>query len=167
MQETWIQSLGWEDPLEKEVATHSSILAWRIPWTEEPGGLQSMESQRVGHNSDFDTHLHYICYGCLWSVTFDVTNTIVSGHHKPLPHKTVNLTDKWCVCYDNSSDPLFPWLSLLLRPPYSLRHDNIEMRPINNLTTASSCSTEKRSQWMLQTSLLSCLRNCHSHPNIQ
>ena len=42
MQETWVQSLGWEDPLEKEMATHSSILAWRIPWTEEPGGLESM-----------------------------------------------------------------------------------------------------------------------------
>ena len=44
MQETWVRSLGWEDPLEKEVATHSSILAWRIPWTRESGGLQSMES---------------------------------------------------------------------------------------------------------------------------
>ena len=42
MQETWVQSLGWEDPLEKEMATHSSVLAWRSPWTEEPGGLQSM-----------------------------------------------------------------------------------------------------------------------------
>ncbi|MES9130246.1 hypothetical protein ABEQ10_11990, partial [Cutibacterium acnes] len=50
MQETWVQSLGWEDPLEKEMATHSSILAWRIPWTEEPGGLQSMGSQRVRHD---------------------------------------------------------------------------------------------------------------------
>ena len=50
MQETWIQSLGQEDPLEKEMATHSSILAWEIPWTEEPGGLQSMGSQRVGYN---------------------------------------------------------------------------------------------------------------------
>ena len=47
MQETWVQSLGWEDPLEEEKATHSSILAWRIPWTEEPGGLQSTGSQRV------------------------------------------------------------------------------------------------------------------------
>ena len=46
MQETQVQSLGWEDPLEKEVATHSSLLAWRIPWTKEPGGLQSMGSQR-------------------------------------------------------------------------------------------------------------------------
>ena len=50
MQETRVQSLGWEDPLEKEMATHSSILAWRIPWTEELGRLQSMGSQRVGHN---------------------------------------------------------------------------------------------------------------------
>ena len=49
MQETWVQSLGWEDLLEKEMATHSSILAWKIPWTEEPGRLQSMGSQRVGH----------------------------------------------------------------------------------------------------------------------
>ena len=46
----WVQSLGWEEPLEEEMATHSSILAWSIPWTEEPGGLQSMGSQRVRHD---------------------------------------------------------------------------------------------------------------------
>ena len=50
MRETWVRSLGREDPLEKEMATHSSILAWRIPWMEELGGLQSMGSQRVGHD---------------------------------------------------------------------------------------------------------------------
>ena len=50
MQETWVQALGQEDPLEKEIATHSSILAWRIPLSEEPGGLQFMGSQKVGHN---------------------------------------------------------------------------------------------------------------------
>ena len=50
MQETQVRSLGWEDPLEKGTATHSSILAWRIPWTEEPGGLQSIGSQGVGHD---------------------------------------------------------------------------------------------------------------------
>ena len=50
MQETWVQSLGQEDPLEKGMATHSSVLAWRIPWTEEPGGLQSMGWQRVKHD---------------------------------------------------------------------------------------------------------------------
>jgi len=50
IEETLLQSLGQEDSLEKEMATHSSILAWKIPWTEEPVGLQSMESQRVGHD---------------------------------------------------------------------------------------------------------------------
>ena len=50
MQEARVQSLGWEDPPEEGMATHSSILAWRIPWTEEPGGLQSMGSHGVGHN---------------------------------------------------------------------------------------------------------------------
>ena len=48
--ETWVRFLGWEDTLEKEMAAHSTLLAWRIPWTEEPGGLQSMGSQRVRHD---------------------------------------------------------------------------------------------------------------------
>ena len=83
IQETWVQSLGWEDLLEKEMATHSSILAWKIPWTEEPARLQSMGSQRVGH--DWATSLFYFfnnilvwfCYwgdggfiGCLWEYYF-------------------------------------------------------------------------------------------------
>ena len=50
VRETQVQSLGWEDPLEEEMATHSSILAWKIPWTEEPGRLRSVGSQRVGHD---------------------------------------------------------------------------------------------------------------------
>ena len=50
MQETWVQSLGREDPLEEGMATHSSILVWEIPWTKEPGGLQSMGSQRIEHD---------------------------------------------------------------------------------------------------------------------
>ena len=50
MQQTWVRSLGWEDPLEKEMATHSSTLAWKIPWMEELGRLQPMGSQRVGHD---------------------------------------------------------------------------------------------------------------------
>ena len=58
MQETWVLSLGWEDPLEKEMATHSSTLAWKMPWMEEPGRLQSMGSQRVRH--DWATSLHKI-----------------------------------------------------------------------------------------------------------
>ena len=76
MQETWVQSLGWEDPLEKGKATHSSILAWRVPWTEEPGGLQSMGLQRVRHRlSDFhftpSSFLTFIYFQCLFIYLFD------------------------------------------------------------------------------------------------
>ena len=78
MQETRVQSLGQEDPLEKEMATHSSILAWRIPWTEEPGRLQSMESQSQTRLSDFTSpyvflnHLTYnkVCYHFYWFSIF-------------------------------------------------------------------------------------------------
>ena len=58
MWQTQVQSLGWEDPLEKQMAIHSSILAWEIPWTEEPGRVQSMGSQRVGHDRGTNTHTH-------------------------------------------------------------------------------------------------------------
>ena len=56
-QGTQVGSLGWEDPLEKEMATHTNILAWRVPWREKPGRLQSMGSQRVGHNRVTDTFI--------------------------------------------------------------------------------------------------------------
>ena len=71
MWETSVQSLGWEDPLEKGMATHSSFLAWRIPWTEEPGRLQSMGSQRVRYDRVTNTHRghcaieSYPCSECL------------------------------------------------------------------------------------------------------
>ena len=55
VQETWVQSLDWEDPLKKGMATHCSILAWRIPWAEEPGGLQHIGSQRVRHHRASNT----------------------------------------------------------------------------------------------------------------
>ena len=60
MQETWVRFLGQEDPLEKEMATHSSILAWRMPWTEEPGGLQSMESQESDTTERLNHHFHFL-----------------------------------------------------------------------------------------------------------
>ena len=63
MRETWVWFLGWEDPLEKELATHSSTFAWRIPWKEEPGRLQSMGLQRVGH--DWATSLHFEVFGII------------------------------------------------------------------------------------------------------
>ena len=59
VQQTWFQSLGWEYPLEKEMATHSNILAWRIPWTEKPGGLQSTGLQRVGDDLSNFTFFHF------------------------------------------------------------------------------------------------------------
>ena len=89
MWETQVWTLGWEDPLEKEMATHSSILAWRIPWTEEPGGLPSTGLQRVGH--DWATSLHFNllepqCYyfqstvllTLFLSFTFPFTNFFIS-----------------------------------------------------------------------------------------
>ena len=71
MWETWVQSLGWEDPLEKEMAIHSSTIAWKISWTEEPGRLQSMGSQRVGHDW-VTSHSHSECHiiGIMWYVAF-------------------------------------------------------------------------------------------------
>ena len=70
---TQVRSLGWEDPLEKEMATHSSILAWRIPWMEEPGGLQSMESQRVRHNwATFTSHARHSARLFTYIVTFNL-----------------------------------------------------------------------------------------------
>ena len=63
MQETWVPSVGWEDALEEGVATHSSILAWRIPWTEEPGRLRSMGLQRAGHILLIGLSTHQWRYG--------------------------------------------------------------------------------------------------------
>ena len=71
--EAWVRSLGWEDPLEEEMATHSRILAWRIPWREEPGVLQSMGLQRVGHNLRLNNiEVMTVSDMCVWtSVIFE------------------------------------------------------------------------------------------------
>ena len=70
MQETWVWSLCWEDPLEKEMATHASTLAWKIPWTAEPGKLQSMGLQRVRHDWATSPHLtKYIRYQLYWQIS--------------------------------------------------------------------------------------------------
>ena len=68
MWETWVWSLGWENPLEKRMSIHSSILAWDIPWTEEPGGLQSMGLQRVGHNWVTNRYIWNMDMNILWTV---------------------------------------------------------------------------------------------------
>ena len=86
MQETWVQFLCWEDPLEKEMATHTRILAWKIPWTEEPGRLQSMESQRVGHY--FVTKQPYSTYLIRFLATeldlFSFNRLIIFGFQSPV-----------------------------------------------------------------------------------
>ena len=76
MRETWVQSLGREDPLEKEMATHSSTLAWNIPWMEERGRLQSMELQRVGH--DFHYSLMETTASSHFSCTFESSEVIAT-----------------------------------------------------------------------------------------
>ena len=75
MKETWVQSLGWKDLLEKEMATHSSILAWRIPWTEEPGRLQSMGSRESDMTEQLSTHVQ-----CLLLLSYSSHLSSVKRH---------------------------------------------------------------------------------------
>ena len=72
MQETQVPSLGWEDLLEKGMAIQSNVLAWEIPWTEEPGGLQAMELQRVGHNLATKMHTTHLIIFLIFKFTFTV-----------------------------------------------------------------------------------------------
>ena len=90
MRETWVRSLGREDPLEKEMATYSSILAWRIPWTEEPGGLQSTGLPRVGHN---------------WATSLTYSNLQPAHPNPPLLFYYFHSTDKSIILHNllNSS----------------------------------------------------------------
>ena len=74
MQETWVQSLGWEDPLEKEMAIHSSTIAWKIPWRGEPGRLQSTGSQRVGQDFTFSPFTFTIYFQEKYSALFQDNN---------------------------------------------------------------------------------------------
>ena len=85
LQETWVQSLGLEDPLEKRVATHSSILAWRIPWTEEPGGLLHKGSQRVRHDwvTERQQQQHFVCV-CVLSHVWLYETPWTVAHQAPL-----------------------------------------------------------------------------------
>ena len=89
MQETQFRSLGWEDPLEKRMAIHSNILAWRIPWTEEPGRLLSTGSQRVGHDWVTNTHTQWwghhatICRGFTWSHGSAIQNMMLFKRNHP------------------------------------------------------------------------------------
>ena len=103
MRETRVWSLGREDPLEKESATHSSIHAWKIPWTEEPGGLQSMGSQRVGH--DWATSLHFFFIARLLAALLtkrlefhfsSITGIRINKHHSWIKKDVLGLEESIC-----------------------------------------------------------------------
>ena len=92
MQEIQVQSLGGNDTLENEIATHSSILAWEIPWTEEPDGLQCMESQRVGPDwACIPTTIGYSSFGCFVTIIPLVTVPFPIGHHSAQSMRTASL----------------------------------------------------------------------------
>ena len=104
MQETWVQSLCQEDPLEKELATHSSTLAWRIPWTEAPSKLQFMGSQRCGHDWATFTSLHFIPFS---------SRPPAPGNHCS-NFCSMNLTTADASCKWNHTVFVFLWLAYFI-----------------------------------------------------
>ena len=94
VQETRVWSLSWEDPLEKEMATHSGILAWKISWTEKPGGLQSMGLQRVGHDWATNTNALFINY-------LINLKSVHTGSTVEFLILNVSVSDEWIWCPDN------------------------------------------------------------------
>ena len=109
MLDTQVQSLGREDPLEKEMATHSSILAWRIPWREEPGRLQSMGSQRVGHNwaTSLSLSISSVTQSC--PTLCDPTNCSTPG--LPAHHQLPESTQTHVHWVSDAIQPSYPLLS--------------------------------------------------------
>ena len=106
MQETWVPFLGLENPLEEEMATHSSILAWRIPWTEEPSGLESLVSQRVGHIWETNTHWIFI-----YSKNYIYLNLLTSirNHYLKCVTQICHLSISYlCICAQSCSTPCDP-----------------------------------------------------------
>ena len=96
MRETWVRSLGREDPLEKEMVTLCSILAWRIPWMEKPGRLQSTSLQRVGHDCDFTFTLTF-CHICFLSLSLSLYIHIffLGGDSCPITSGCKKVSKKW------------------------------------------------------------------------
>ena len=138
MQETQVQSLGQEDALEEEMATHSSILAWEIPWTEEPGRLQSTGLQRVGHNW-VTKHIKIECLHCTWHCVKHFTSIIdyFKIHCLKAPNTALLLTHTqhaptWEPC---CSDMFFPRPSTWL--PHFIQASH-QIPPLIEVTTCHS-----------------------------
>ena len=154
MQETWVPSLSWEDTLEKETATHSSIIAWRIPWTEQPGRLQSTGSQRVGHawahignvcvHTHIDTcvcicvykYIHRHVYVCMCVYTHMCTRVCVcvcvSVHADPHTNDSVFETSTLISFLGGSDSPKLSgtlnhsrWVPSISRHKHMCLHDGI------------------------------------------
>ena len=155
MRETWVQSLGWENPLEKEMATHSSILAWKIPWTEDSGRLQSMGSQSVGHN--WATSLHFTASTCPFSVSaspflpykwvhqyhfsrFHIYALIFAPHFCPSPGAPSPVSQSW------ASTPT--WLACHSLAPAS-------QDPLHLLAAPLHCQLSKSGSFVLETQEIS------------
>ena len=127
MWETRIQSLGWEDPLEKEMATHSSIHAWKIPWTKESGGLQSMGSQRVRH--DWATSLHFTSLGIVLEIRWLFTTRNFQG-----------IYSFWLWIPDNRRHYQVPNITCFVLPTTAKSHKRFNI----NSTSAHNRNEESR-----------------------
>ena len=157
MQETWVQSLGWEDPLEEEMATHSNVLACKIPWTEEPGSLQSMGSQSVGHD---------------WARACTHTHTHTAVPHFPLPlvcATTILLpaSEFDCCRFLIQVESFSVWPSgrhgsLCLWPPVSSRLLNVTTVFIRPVRWPRLSWRQTECSWSLSLDLTVALP--HSHP---
>ena len=119
MLETWVRSLGWENPLEKGMATHSSILTWRILWTEEPGGLQSMGLKRVGHDWVTNTNLPFDFYCSLSHVQLFATQWTVARQASLFITNSQSLLKFMSIELVMPSNHLILCHSLLLLPSIS------------------------------------------------
>ena len=126
---TQVRSLGWEDPLGKGMATHSSILAWRIPWTEEPGGLQSMGSQRIGHDLPTEKEQHAYTLKVVSSVTqsclilCDPMNRSTPG--LPVHHQLPEFTQTHVHAVSDAIQPSHPLSSPSPPAPNPSQHQSL------------------------------------------
>jgi len=131
MQDTRVQSLGWEDPLEKGMATYSSILAWKISWTEEPGGLQSMGLQRVGH--DWATDTFQTSYPLVQLIKIN-KQTKKEHFNLVIKHSRIDAFKLWC------------WRRLL-RVPWTARSNQSILKKINSEYSLEGLMLELKLQY--------------------